>query len=535
MSVLLSFHHASVAELVNSLIDHGINIAAVETGYTTRMNIYCSRNIKLLDTRDYRFPRNILRLNDNNDYVLSDDVVKEFALCERDYLSVADRLSVEPLTVRDRRVLFYELLRYWLWYFKTYPDIDMVFFREAPHTGYDMVMYAVARYYGLEVRYVEQCKLGDFHLVRHRHDEVDKVPKRYFPKLSLDGIQKILHSKHLAVLAERVDSALYSAHKQTKTGRHYQIEHPHFMRLRRFQSNVAKGFRNGLYWLRDRSLSITDYQGGETYAFMFKWLLLRRYSKVKALKKYYNDHTCAPNLKEKYVLFTFHLQPERTSSPFLAGIYEDQVVAVETLSKALPDDWYIYVKEHPLTFYASFWASSDFQLLHSVAQLNYRSIDDYQRLLALPNVKLVPTDFSIGKLLDHAQASATLTGTATWSGLFKGKPGIVFGYPWYVGCNSIYKVDGVSDCVAAIESIQKTSPEQVLSDIYRFLAYNRKRFVYLKDFNSNLDYFTVRACRSKRNAQELAKMIGCSNEALEEKFQRDYHQDMSKLANSRSL
>ena len=48
-------------------------------------------------------------------------------------------------------------------------------------------------------------------------------------------------------------------------------------------------------------------------------------------------------------MFCPNLQPEASTLP-MAGIYSDFELILETLLSELPDDWFIYYKEHPLVF-----------------------------------------------------------------------------------------------------------------------------------------------------------------------------------------
>ena len=50
------------------------------------------------------------------------------------------------------------------------------------------------------------------------------------------------------------------------------------------------------------------------------------------------------DLNKSYYYFALHLQPEATTLPN-GGIYAEQILAIRILSKLLPDNTYLYVKE----------------------------------------------------------------------------------------------------------------------------------------------------------------------------------------------
>lgn len=125
---------------------------------------------------------------------------------------------------------------------------------------------------------------------------------------------------------------------------------------------------------------------------------------------------------KKYVYFPLHLQPELTTSS-IGRIYFDQMLAIEIISKMLPKDWLIYVKENP--------KQTEFQ----------RSRGFFERLELLKNVRLVPRDESSAQLIQGSQFTATITGTAGWEALTKGKPVLVFGNIWYQNFEGAFKYD----------------------------------------------------------------------------------------------
>ncbi|WP_194096018.1 capsular polysaccharide export protein, LipB/KpsS family [Marivivens aquimaris] len=118
------------------------------------------------------------------------------------------------------------------------------------------------------------------------------------------------------------------------------------------------------------------------------------------------------DLSGKFIYVPLHNQPEMSTSA-LGGPWRDQVLMIEALARHLPDGWEILVKENPRQgAYARgplFW----------------------HRLNRIKGVKFVPSDLSTHELSDRAQFVATVTGTAAWEAIRKGRPAVVFGNAWY--------------------------------------------------------------------------------------------------------
>src|SRR3989338_2152553 len=142
-----------------------------------------------------------------------------------------------------------------------------------------------------------------------------------------------------------------------------------------------------------------------------------------------------------YVYFPLQYQPELTTSP-LGGVFVDQLLAIKILAAALPNGWQVYVKEHPA------------QLgVHGGNETAGRWLGYYKTIAAIPHVRLVPINTNTFALGDHAKATATMTGTAAWEAIMRGKPAIVFGYPWFQHAPGILRAESVEDCRRAFDKI----------------------------------------------------------------------------------
>ena len=118
------------------------------------------------------------------------------------------------------------------------------------------------------------------------------------------------------------------------------------------------------------------------------------------------------DLDLKFVYFPLHLQPEMTTAA-IGGQYSDQLLAIEKLSRILPSNYFIFVKENP----------------KQGGQMRGRHF--FGRLNQIQNVQWLPSWANTHELIDKCQFVATITGTVGWEAIRKGKNVLVFGKPWY--------------------------------------------------------------------------------------------------------
>ena len=136
------------------------------------------------------------------------------------------------------------------------------------------------------------------------------------------------------------------------------------------------------------------------------------------------------DLSRPFVYVPLHFQPERTTSS-LGGVFADQYLLVDLVARSLPEGWSVYVKEHPSQFYPHF------------AGERSRHADLYGELAAIPRVKLASLAVSTFDLIDNSKAVATVTGTAGWEAVVRGRPALVVGSPWYRACHGVFVVPTV--------------------------------------------------------------------------------------------
>ncbi|MGD1975416.1 MAG: hypothetical protein PVG73_15220, partial [Desulfobacterales bacterium] len=142
-----------------------------------------------------------------------------------------------------------------------------------------------------------------------------------------------------------------------------------------------------------------------------------------------------------YIFVALQCEPERQTCP-VGGVFGNQYLMVDLLSKVLPHGWMLYVKEHVSQF-------KEYQ-----AAERSKTLDFYDRIAAKPNVEFVPLSYTSFELIDHAQASATVSGSVGWESIVRGKPSLLFGHSWYQDCRGIFVTHTIEDCREAIRQIQ---------------------------------------------------------------------------------
>lgn len=139
------------------------------------------------------------------------------------------------------------------------------------------------------------------------------------------------------------------------------------------------------------------------------------------------------DMSGKFIYVPLHNQPEMSTSA-LGDAWRDQVLMIEALARHLPDGWEIFVKENPRQ---GAYARGPFF---------------WHRLNRIAGVRFVPSDVSTHELSDRAQFVATVTGTAAWEAVRKGRPAIVFGNAWYKNLPGMHRFEEGMDFEAVAAS-----------------------------------------------------------------------------------
>jgi hypothetical protein len=322
-------------------------------------------------------------------------------------------------------------------------NIDVVLFSNLPHEGPDLVLYEIAK--KLNVKTIMFCQtmfpnkffymfdvedFGKFNKVElinekpnlkinNRHEKnlfymADMKQYRYgffslqrgpFGSFVLSLLFSLFKRKNYLVLKGFLQRYFkYNVKKSVSMSSKHQID---------FENKYIYSPRNIFSFLKDLLLRFRS----------FSKRFLQRYSNYRESKKnLLNILSHEIDLNKKFVYFPLHLQPELTTSA-LGGIYVDQLLTIERLSKLVPDDWCIYVKENP----------KQTELM--------RGKWFFARLRLIRNVNVVPPDFDTYSLIKNCIFVATITGTAGWEAISGGKNALIFGNPWYKILPGVFSYD----------------------------------------------------------------------------------------------
>lgn len=154
------------------------------------------------------------------------------------------------------------------------------------------------------------------------------------------------------------------------------------------------------------------------------YLKIRLYFKIitnKYLYKFkYSKEVDFKNLK--YIYYPIHVEPERTVCPEGGIKFSNQIKIIKLLSKSLPKNVKIIVKEHPNQFILSG---------AQIESLFYKTKEFYEKLNRIKNVILVKLDYNSIDLIKNSISTCTISGNAGWEALNLNKKIIIFSKTWY--------------------------------------------------------------------------------------------------------
>lgn len=347
-------------------------------------------------------------------------LIARFSPCESTTLTMMNK-RFERMLTSERKHLYYSELGYWHGILTTLRP-DAVIFPCAPHTVYDYILYALAKDLSIRTIFFELTAVGARSLLMN--DFVIGAPS--LRRALAEPRANMAREDELPPDIRRY----YSWQTDLRT-----LHTPQYL-----EEQLRS--RTGIRFLGARLRSV-----GKTLiahkdpAALLKVLTYVPRRFLDNMRTEYARVATRPDVREPFIFVPLGYQPERTTSP-QGGVFTDQLLMVETLAASVPTSWRIMVKEHPA------------QWLHRGPDFfSYRYQGYYRRLAALRQVSVIPVASDTEALIARAAAVATVTSTAGWEAIMRGKPTMVFGYPWYQHAPGLLRVLGAQTATAAFAKI----------------------------------------------------------------------------------
>mgnify|MGYP006079376455 CR=1 FL=1 len=411
---------------------------------------------------------------DSTHSVIDQEVMDRISPYLFSILKMMDRLPPNLVYgFEDRMKMLFEHVRYWdnLLIEK---KVDMFISTNYPHQIFDYIAYALCKSRGIKTLFFTQTQLDGYVQIIQTIEDNDLRLKKPFPvQVNKSGLPELVEQQFNNLTSEEPAAPFYMKENVEILRKKRQIN----FNLFKYGQELYRLFMQHMYSDKKFSRRVIDK------------LFYRKISgsaAEKKLRRSYKQLSCEPNYMEQYIYVPLHFQPECTTSP-QGGVFVYQELMISILAKNMPANSKLYVKEHP------------------VQEIHGRDLAFYNRLISLPNVKLIKLEINSNDLIDNCVAVATITGTAAWEALFKEKPVLLFGDIWFKYTPGVFSIKTNDDCKTAVSTIFDINfISQTRSQLRTYLANIQP---YLVRGYSDPLYGNVSKIRSEENRENLANAM----------------------------
>ena len=315
-------------------------------------------------------------------------------------------------------IFFYKQLRYWDYILKK-EKINLFVSDNIPHDGFDYIIYIICKY--------RNIRTIMFH-------ELPTRPHRHVSMYLTESIEKVGLNIYEKFCEYKKDNKKFSGRLSTRINNYYFDMQKNSNDLEQFTQKIKEEtfFKQVLFFINNNFNELLK----KLFPFVNRVLLFL----INKSKIYLSDYDfylslCSSNLdfEKKYVYLALHYQPELSTSP-LAEEFSNQLLIIDILSKSLPEDTLIYVKEHPRISYN-------------------RNRKYYKKITSYSNIVLCNPELSTYDLIDNSVAVATATGSVGWESFLRKKPVLMFGFRFYQYAPNVFRIFNKEQCLQAVNKI----------------------------------------------------------------------------------
>lgn len=416
---------------VNSILENErIDIASMIVENSDMAKFYKEKHGNRIKSFYYRILENNDEFNALNktDYNLSYLEIEDFRSTQ---LKVEHYLHRELTDISTIQYRYFLALAYWLDFFNK-NKIDMVFSAHIEHGGiWDTIIIDIAKKRNIPV-YVISVTTGI-----GKQDEVDTLVylnNNTFMDVAKFVLKSFKISDYIAKLTKAYSPLVASYSKNNiKEKLVYELKKRmhSFKQYKISLKDYYKRTKNYKYWYNLFSDEIKD-----------------NYQYMRDLSTIYDKISTLPVEGEKYIYFSLRLEPEATT--MARSIPSTQLFLIKWLSDVLPNDWKIYVKDHPAQYNL---CGDMFYFLRNISV--YRNYDFLKTITDIPKVRLIKLNQSSDTLVENSGAVASISGSVTLKTVFEKKPLILFGQGLNMMENlkEVFVIDDIASLKTAVEKI----------------------------------------------------------------------------------
>jgi hypothetical protein len=380
-------------------------------------------------------------------------LLDDFAQYESICLRMMDRNElVDSFSYNDRIRHYHRLIRLWNTALQRF-KIEVVVFQDTPHQVVDFIIYILCKRLKIKTFMFNRSFFGDriFAVEDYKEGPV-AIRNAYSTALENDRHVDLNLSQQVEGYINRINGNYENA----KPFQPYDKSIETDGLLQRALKAPGKVLSGKVLQRARQALEAARADSGENYYVKndvsFPNATYSRGEIDQARKKVFEQKQAVQSIYESmavdsieadtpYIFCALHQQPELSTSP-LGDQYANQLLMIEALSKAVPEGWLIYVKDHYTQFSYNLNGEST------------RNKDYYQQILDLGNTRIASLKLNSFQLIDRAMAGATVTGLVAWESVMRGKPGINFGHsPLYMDCHGIFRVYDFEEVQQAVDTI----------------------------------------------------------------------------------
>ena len=327
---------------------------------------------------------------------------------------------------------YFNALSFWKDIFSK-ENISGIFLEGREHgANYDSLALDVAKVFDVPTFIFET------HMLRHEGDDVKSVravfdydiKKRIFIDHTKFNLEKVDMNNYL-FYPEKINAVLKSKRKTLKDYLKMLLPSHTFIAIRMM-------------------LKIFSHKNISMHGFNISPLkILNNIFHINKVKKKYDLASTELNTSDKYVFYALHFDPE--ASIMSRTTLSNQLIIIKQLSEALPEDWTLYIKEHPIQF-ESYHPGRWFYLI-SIDK--YRTEDFYSEINKLKNVQILNSKINSRDVIKSAEAIASINGSIALETMSYNIPLILFGHestPFGL-CNDVLKITSSKKCKDALKKI----------------------------------------------------------------------------------